>query len=323
MKRLLLLLILCVFSLFIRDCWASVIDGIAAVINDDIITRSELKNSLQLLKKELLKRENKDNWTKIMPGIKEEEINRLIEERLQLQIAKKRGITADKREVDKAIEEIKKKNFFSDDNAFRKALEDEGVSYEEYVNEIKDQLTIMKLVNIDVWSHIVLKEDEIIEYYKNNRQLFLSPERVRISQILIPKDDNNEKISSRYAREKAMDIVKQLHNGADFEDMAMRYSEGILDKKDSDLGYFTRGTLLPEIEKTAFSLKTGEVDVVETSLGFHIIKVIDKDTSSYSPLEKVRTDIENILKRQKSEQLYQEWLSKLRKNAYVFINFEE
>jgi parvulin-like peptidyl-prolyl isomerase len=149
----------------------------------------------------------------------------------------------------------------------------------DYTREIKDQLTILKLINREIRSGVVLNEDEINAYYLAHPEQFKLPEQIRLAQILIsiPKEAPEQQVQK--LEEHARQIHNQLVDGADFGMMVKKYSEGSEVDQAGDLGYFKKGDLMREIDNVVFSLQAGQIsNVVRTPLGFHIFKLTEKKT---------------------------------------------
>jgi peptidyl-prolyl cis-trans isomerase D len=149
-----------------------------------------------------------------------------------------------------------------------------------------------------------ISDDELKAQYQQNIQQYQVPNRVHVQHILLmtvgKTDAEVEEI-----RQKAEDILKQAKKGAKFEDLAKKYSEdpGTKDKG-GDLGWLTQGQTVPEFEKTAFGLEKGKIsDLVKTQYGFHIIKVLDKETAHTKPFDEVKDSIKTPLQLAKADKL--------------------
>jgi peptidyl-prolyl cis-trans isomerase D len=149
-----------------------------------------------------------------------------------------------------------------------------------------------------------VSDDELKAQYQQNIQQYQVPNRVHVEHILLmtvgKTDAEVEEI-----RQKAEDVLKQAKKGAKFEDLAKKYSEdpGTKDKG-GDLGWLTQGQTVPEFEKTAFGLDKGKMsDLVKTQYGFHIIKVLDKETAHTKPFDEVKDSIKTPLLLAKTDKL--------------------
>ncbi len=295
---------------------AITIDKIAAVVNNEVITQSELDEILQRPRREINEKFDGEEEQQLLNKLTRELLNRLIEKRLQLQVARQKNITVGKEDVEAALNDIKLKNAFIDDEAFKRALAQEGMTLEQYKKELEDQLTIMKLLTREVRANIVISEEEIKDYYKNNEKQYALPEEAHLRIMLFKESDDA-------GMKKAADILSQIKNGANFADLAKKHSDDPTAKDGGDIGFIKKGQMLPELEKPAFSLKKNDVsDIIKTPSGYYIIKIEDRKEAAPIPLEKVRSDIEKALYEKKADFMYDQWLSDLRRNSYVEIKLQ-
>lgn len=151
--------------------------------------------------------------------------------------------------------------------------------------------------------NVAVSDKEIENYYINNKATLAQPEKVRASHILVKVADWNNKSAVDAAQQKIDGILSEVKGGADFAEEAKKYSDDPSGKSGGDLGYFTKGQMVPQFEAVAFRLKPGDVsDVVKTQFGFHIIKVTDKQGSSEQPtLEMVKPKIIEEIKKAKTD----------------------
>jgi peptidyl-prolyl cis-trans isomerase D len=149
----------------------------------------------------------------------------------------------------------------------------------------------------DYAKHIQITPKELEDYYQNNREKFTQPRQVKVRHILIRAETKDTEATAK-ARKKAESIREEAVKGKDFAQLAKQYSEDPGTKDHGgDLGYLTRGQLVPEFEQEAFSLKVGEISkVIQTPYGFHILKVDDIQEAKVEPLEKVKDQIATFLR---------------------------
>jgi peptidyl-prolyl cis-trans isomerase D len=193
-----------------------------------------------------------------------------------------------------------------------------------YANSIPEKRKIQYALveNSKVESSVHVTQDELRSYYDQHREQYRVTEQVKVSHIWIkmplPGDDgkiDEKKVAE--AQNRADDLLKQLKNGAKFEDLAKKYSEdpGSANVGGS-LGWIGRSQMTPEFEKVAFSLPVGQISgVVKASDGFHIIRVDAKQDAHLKSLDEVKSEIEPILKQQMAQQLVQRKAEDLLKQA--------
>lgn len=171
-------------------------------------------------------------------------------------------------------------------------------------------------------AQVHITDADLRDYYDQHREQYRTPDQVKVSHILIktplpgPAGKVDEKGVAE-ARQRAEDLLKQIKNGANFEELAKKYSEDPGSAKNGgSLGWVGRGQTVPEFEKVAFSLPKGQISgIVKSSYGFHIIRVDDKHESELKPLDEVKSEIEPILKRQQAQQMAQDEAQKILNQA--------
>jgi peptidyl-prolyl cis-trans isomerase C len=169
-------------------------------------------------------------------------------------------------------------------------------------NEIKTiiELTIdgvlaNELLKEEVLDKLTITEADAKKYYENHQSQFKIPEKVRVRHILIRADKSSSEEVRKKSKEKAEEVLKKAKSGEDFAKLAMEYSDDPGSKtKGGDLGFFERGRMVPAFEEAAFKLNPGEVSgVVETTYGFHIIKMEEKKKEENEPFEKIKDKVMN------------------------------
>ena len=258
---------------------AQLIDGIVAVVGDEIILYSELQAQLQLLAMQGKVNLGDSLEVKRLRGKVLEE---MVNDKLLLVEAKKETIQVAPREVNKALEEQLKrvKGQFSSAAEFQRELEREGLTLEglkrRYRSQVRSELLKQKLMDKLV-SQVKISDGEVREFYRNYQDsLPLQEKAVRISHILL-----TVKLSPKteaMVLERAKMVLQRLRKGGDFARLAKEYSDDPSSSSGGELGWFSRGDMVPEFERAAFSLKVGEIsDLVKTKFGYHIIQVEEKE----------------------------------------------
>jgi peptidyl-prolyl cis-trans isomerase D len=189
-----------------------------------------------------------------------------------------------------------------------------------YVNSIPErrQLKYVVVDNARLLSQSQVTQSELQRYYQDHRDQYLVPEQVNVRHILIktPLPGSDGKVDQKAvdaARAKAEDVLKQVKAGGNFSELAKKYSEDPGSAKNGgSLGWIGKGRTVPEFEKAAFSLpKGGTSDLVQSSYGFHIIHVDDKQDAHVKSLDEVKSQIEPLIKQQKAAQASQQEVEQL------------
>ncbi|MEK7826595.1 MAG: SurA N-terminal domain-containing protein [Thermodesulfobacteriota bacterium] len=298
---------------------AGVADRIVAVVNDEVITLSELNNAFEPYRERFTANYQGPDREKALGETKTTLLNRMIDNLLMEQESRKTGITVRSEEVTDAIKDMQKQQKISPDE-FRKTLQREGMTLDAYRKDIGDQLVRLKLIRRDIKSKVAVTDEEIGEYYLKNREDYEGKEAVRIKQILLllPKGDNPA--AKEKLRADADAIHKRLLNGEPFELLSAKFSQGPAAAEGGDIGYIEKGMIHSEVEDAAFSLPLNQSSgVIESPGGFHIIQVVDRRGAGLKAIENVREEIRDKIDREKMEKKFGEWLVELRKKSHIEI----
>ena len=303
--------------LFIGPAWAK--DAASsgkdiASVNGKVITKSEFDRILSGYKKRVAHM-GKPMKEADLSAVKSRILENLIDAELLFQQSQKEGIKIDEKVIDERIERMKQR--FHDEKEYRKTLERMHVSEKEFRAQIRRSLAISQLLN-KVRQNIKVTDKESEKYYKDNLNLFEEPEQVKISQIWVKLKANSRESEKIQARKKIETAQKKLSQGEDFGKLAKAYSEGPNAKRGGVLGYFRRGQMGKQFEDAAFTLKVGEVSkILETPLGYFLIKVTDKKPTRTIPFKEVQPMVEKRLKREKGKTEIQGYIENLKKSATI------
>jgi len=295
----------------------AVIDRIAAIVNQEVITLSEVEKLAFPLQQDI---QTNNRWEKKeqVNQIYRKVLDKLIEEKLIDQEVKKSEIKVTSKEIEGALEEVKRRNSATQED-LEKALANEGMTLEFYKKEIGKRIQRMRLINWAVKAELKGGEKELRDFYQKNIDRYRVNETYRPAQILflIPEGAPPEEVLE--IRKKCQKVLEKIKGGEDFGEMALLYSQHISSKDGGDLGYFKRGELIPEIEKEALRLEVGEVGgIVRTSFGFHIIKLLDRKGGAL-PFEAVQEKVKADAYEKEMEKAYQQFISKLKEKSVIEI----
>ncbi len=316
MKKLLALMVFsaALFSARSGVC-ATEIDRIVAIVGPDAVTLSEVQTEMAPALADLNQRYRGAELANAIDRLKRSTLNSLIDKHLQIQEAKVQGIEVTDEEVNGAIDDIMKRNKL-DKDGFTAALASEGYTFNDYKKTLGDQLLTMRLVGRAIKSKISLKEEEIVNYFNQNKAKFSQAETVRVANILFPVKGNDMDA----ALKDAQDARAKIMAGTPFEEMAATCTGNPGAAKSCVLGSFKRGDLSPDLEAKAFSMAAGEVsEPLKTDKGYQLVKIMEKTPAKDAKLEDVRSQIVEELSSKQGETLFAEWLQELRKHTYVEI----
>ena len=294
---------------------AQVIDGIAAVVNEEVITTFELDKEYQLMQKE---QERLPAGEKM--GLRSAALNRLVDKKLIDQKIRELDIKVMDDEIKLAIDDVKKQNNMTQE-ALVQALAGQGLSFEQYRAQLKEQLERLRLMSQEVRSKIQVGDGEVREYYDANRARYGAVEQFRARHIFFKIDRKGGAAELARVEAVAADVLKQARAGKDFAELAKTYSNDPAAAKDGgDLGTFKKADMLPEIGDSVAAMKQGEIsELVLSQAGLHIIKLEEVSLSSGKPFSEVKVDIEELLYKKKADERFAQWVKDLRASVAIDI----
>ncbi len=294
-------------------------DRIVAVVNHEAITLSELDEAVENFLGVVARSQPSVKREDIIEEARKASLNKLIDGVLLKQEASRLKIVISDQEINRTMNDmLARKNISFEE--FRESLKNEGMTVDDYKKEIRQYLLTRKIVEKTIRYKIAVSDEEIGDYYGKHRDRYEGKEANRVQQILIikPKDADEEAVA--VLREKAEAIRARLVEGESFETLAVEYSQGPAAKAGGDLGFLEKGMMYPAVDEEAFRLKKGELGgVVESPIGFHIIKVLDKRGAGVKPIGEVREEIIGRISEEKIEEKFQEWFRKLRERSHIDI----
>jgi len=296
----------------------AVVDRVVAVVNQEIITLSEVEKWTNPLKQEIVTKDRLEKQDRV-ETLCRQVLEKLIEEKLIDQEVKKSGIKISSKEIEATLEEVKRRNAVTQED-LEKALAAEGLTLETYKEQIGKSLQRKKLISWSVKVEARDGEKELREFYQKNMDRYRTNETYRPSHILfaIPKEATPEEMGE--IRRKAQKVLERIKGGEDFGEMALLYSEDVSSKNRGDLGYFKKGELFPAFETEALRLKVGEVSgIVRSEFGFHIIKLLNRKGMDPFPFEEVQEKVKADYYESEMEKAFKQYVSTLKEKAIIEI----
>ena len=303
-QKLKFLLLTCTFAFLLLPCtfYCFAQDKIVAIVNNDIITQKDLIDFINFTRMQLAEDYQGEKLESKIQSMKINLLDRLIEDRLILQEAKKNNIKADENRVKAKIDEIKKR--YNQDSEFQEVLARQGLVQADIEARIKEQLLMYNIIDIKVKSRIVVNPTEVTDFYDKNLEA-LKLSEIRELEVISIKDVN-----------LASEISGNLKNGQRLEDLIKKYSLSV-DK----LRVTEKGELRQDIEKAVFKLKpqeiSGPIKVQET---YYIFKLDNIISARQPSLSEVQDKIHGLIFNQKMQEELTRWLGELKKNAYIKIS---
>lgn len=304
----------------------TLVEAIVVRINNSIISLSDLKRSGEQLAAETSKPD--PNLPPEAQPKQQDLLRDLIDSKLLSQKADELGISADT-DLIKRLDDLRKQMHAESMEDLEKAAQAQGVSFEEFKQNMKESILTQKVIQQEVGAHISVTQQEIQDYYNQHKSEMERPEQVRLSEILIstqpppakpgqPEPSSDQLVAQAKAKVDA--IYAQLQKGAKFDAVAQKESAGPTAGQGGDLEYFKRGTLSKQLEDQVFALKSGQyTEPIRTNQGWVILKVTEHTSEGIPPLKEVEPQIQERLYMTKMQPALRAYLTKLREDAYIDI----
>ena len=296
-----------------------VIDGVAAVVNGDVITFSQVQEVSGPRERTL-----REQYTgqELIDKIKEARLgalNDLVDRQLIVQEFKKKEYNMPEYVVDDQIQNIIKDDFAGDRQAFLRTLNAQGYSLNKFRDMQRDKVIVGAMRQNNVKGTFAATPQEIQAYYEANKTEFATPEQLKLRMIVLNADPLDAN-SSDSTKKMAEEIRDKVRGGADFATMAKTYSMDGTAQSGGDWGMIDRKTLNQQLTDIAFALSPGQTSqVVEIGDSFYILYCESKKDSGVIPLPEVRDGIEKKLEQAQRQKATQRWLDSLREKAFIKI----
>ena len=293
-----------------------IIDGIAAIVNGDIITYSQVRGLSQPRERLLRTQYHGEDLEKQIQVARAAALQDLIDRQLIVQAFHKEKFELPEHFVEERINDIIRDDFGGDRNTFIKTLQAQNYSLTEFKKMEMDKIIVAAMRSKNVKPVTTISPTKVMDYYKQHRAEFTAKEQVKVRLIMIP----TRAAEGNTAAQKAIaeEILGKLADGAPFDRMAQMYSEDASRDSGGDWGWIERKTLAPPLEKVAFNLPPGRVShVIELGPNFYILKVEEKRGGDTPSFTKLRPEIEKKLMQEETQRQQELWLAGLRQKAYI------
>jgi parvulin-like peptidyl-prolyl isomerase len=280
---------------------------VVATVNDEPITREQIKDELKLAKRKyrILKNDvlPPEQWVLL----KTNSLNELIKQALLLQEAERQGIKVSRQEFMTYLE-MSQEGY--DKESFQRLLEIEEISQSLWNTKQNNILMIKKLTEEILTSKIKINDKDLLEYFKGHKEEFQKGEQVRTLHIMVENED------------EARRILKMIRKGKSFSELAKDHSLSPEGKTGGDMGYFEAGQM-PKGFEDVFKLKINKVsDIIRTPYGVHVFKVIDKKPERKMSFEESKKQIHAKLLREAQERAFQKWVKEIKQKSEIIIKYE-
>ena len=318
----------CFLSLFLvcASAGAVLVDGVAAVVNNDIILQSELREVLESYRQEYAARYTGEELQNRMKATVRGVLDAAIERQLLIQEAKRleaegRGIEIEQAHIDEAMKRVRER--FGSDEEFRRALAEYGETVATYREKREEDLLARRVAALKAKEFerelTVLEQDVRAYYEKHEGEFAVGPAR-ELLKIFVPAEPSLPEADRMLRRGMMEEVLAEIKTGTDPERLAERFKSG-----DTSVPVeIDQGDLPSELEREISSMREGELSgVLESERGFYVVKVLHVDTWHGLDNPEIRARIERALRAERVQEKYNEWLKRLRDNARVAIYFRQ
>jgi peptidyl-prolyl cis-trans isomerase SurA len=290
---------------------AELVDRILAVVNNDIVTLSEFNKTYAKLAMQIRGSDYPpEQQNELLSNLNTRVLDTLIKETLTEQQAKTFQIEIDDREVDAAINDVRDRHHYTEEE-FERILEMQGSSITEYREHIRKQKIQSQLVGIMVQSKVVITDEDIKAYYDSHPEKYQSKTTYHLRTII-------KRLMSDDARLEMDEALASFESGIPFEDVAKKYSEPPFKESGGLLGSYSLDQLSLQIQEAIKDLQTGScTSILQTDQGLQILYVENITQEGGQSLEEASPDIKKILYQTKMEQRYHAWIDDLKKKSHI------
>lgn len=297
---------------------AEVVEEIIAQVNDRVIVLSEYNKSRESMRADLSRGASPLEAEGRFQEQSKNILRDLIDHQLLVQKATDLGLNADT-DVVKRLDEIRQQMKLESMEALETAVAQQGMVYENFKEEIRDNILTQWVIQREVGGRVVVTPVEIKAFYDAHQKEFERPEGISLSEILISTEGKSE-TEIPELRKKAEDVLAKLKSGSDFAELAKANSDDATASRGGEAGFFERGSMAPEIESVVYALdKNQTTDIIQTRYGFMIFKVLSKTQAGIPAMAAVENQIHEQIYLQKIQPALREYLNQLREESYISI----
>ncbi len=302
-----------------------VINGIAAIVNGDVVTFSQVRELVAAQEKSASEIYHGEELQAKIKEMREHAVRDLIDRDLILQEFKKKEFNIPAYIVDDSIQHIIRQEFGGDRTAFVKTLQAQGYTMARFRDNEKDKITVQAMRQSKTSENVIVSPVQIRKFYEQHRTSYSTPSQVKLRMIVLKEGaasggGDASTASSISKKQMAAEIREKLTGGAEFDRLAQMYSEDSTNESGGDWGWVERKTLNEELAKVAFSLKPSEISpVIPLDNAYYILMVEAEKPAVTKPLSEVQQEIVQKLVQEEKLKTQDRWLKELRKKAYIKI----
>ena len=313
---------LCIFALSVLGsagaarAQSDLANGIAVIVNDQVVTFSDVRNhvgpAMELLRETFATRPQM--MVQKMNETLREGTEQLVERKLILNDFKVSGYNIPETVIEDSIQDRIRERF-GDRNKLTRTLHAEGLTYEGFRRQVREQIIVEALRNKYVTSEILISPQKIENYYSQIRDQFKVNDEVKVRMIVLNAPPGTDRAEIRARADQISQLSRQ---GKNFGELAKQYSEGSQRQSGGDYGWRERSFFRKELGEIAFALKPAQVsNVIETPEAFYLMQVEEIRFARVRPISEVRSEIEKVLLGKERTRLQQKYVERLKKKSFV------
>jgi len=309
-----------VFSGSVSAQEPELIDRIVAVVNNDIITLYDLNRAFKPYEENIKAlRYPPEKERETLFQVRKDLLDQLIDGKLADQEIERAQISVSEGDIDSTIERLKETRSFTDEQ-LREGLSRQGMTMEEYRQEIKEQILRTKLVNREVKSKIVITSEDVKAYYDNHRDQYAGKKGYYLFNIFVRLSAGAGTSERENAMAEIRDVRARLNQGVPFEEMVNELKNSTSRVQGTDLGLYSLEELSEQLQEAVSKLKAGEYsETIDTEFGPQIVYVQKIQETTTKSFDEIEAEIEEILYNESVDNRYQDWLEDLRKRSWIKI----
>ncbi|MBN1847447.1 MAG: peptidylprolyl isomerase [Deltaproteobacteria bacterium] len=297
---------------------AEIINRVVAIVDDDVITLFELNQMIRNVTgntPEDIRAKDEEQFFETRENV----LNLMIDDRIAQKKVKELGIMVSQGQIDAEIENIKKNNRMTHEDLLN-GLKREGLTYEVFRENLKKDLERQGLINAEVKSKILIREEQIKEYYDQHYDEFKNDEQIHLAGIFLIEKDSTTDENMQTLMEKSQMIINELDTGKDFGELAKRYSDGPGAEEGGDLGTILTAQLDEDLRHIIRGLSEGEVSQpIQRGNGIQIFKLLKRMGGETRSFDEIKDSIYDRLYRDEINKRYLTWIKDLRESTYMKI----
>ena len=296
----------------------AVLEQIVARVNNNIITLTELEQSRQTLRRELNEKYHGSELDQKYEEAEKTALRDLIDQQLLVQQGEELGLSVET-EVVKHLDRLRQQLNLPSMEALERAVAAQGMSYEDYRQQVRNQILTQMVIQREVAGKVMLDESQVRDYYLGHQQEFDRPEQVGLREILITTQGlSGDDLAAK--EQKLQEALEKIRKGDKFEEVAKAYSDSPTASEGGNLGSFEPEKLSAAIREVVGKLRDGGVsDPLRTQQGWLILQLVGHTAAGIQPFEVVEDEIRQKMYYDQVQPALRDYLSQLRRDNYVYV----